>query len=477
MIRFPALSIPSAPKLDDILEQDRNSLGVMRVAMALAVLVSHCFFLASGRMEAEPLYGWTGYTLGQHGVQVFFIMSGVLVMQSLMKSESVRDYAIARALRIFPALLVCVLLTALVLGPLMTSLPVAQYLSDPATPRYIVRTALLITGMAPLPGVFSDNAAPALINSSLWTLKYEVLCYVLLAGLGAIAIATKRYKEIFLGALALALPLIFYKRPELAKTNGLLENIRYFALFFGTGVVAYVARHRLALTWIALPPLFAVFALTVGTYFAELTMALFLGYAALWLASFRFGPLRSFTNHQDYSYGVYIYGVPVTQALLHFHPTLDVLSLVLISIAFVLPLAHLSWQWIERPALGLRHALRAKVAATAASTAPCLQASGALRSMVPAQPPLAHDRRMNLGRATPVAAIEPEHVVARVPIKRIAQAARVPPAALAIRLDLPLRPVAPAKPEPTVEQFPEISAVVVPLRPRMVLTRPIHVPC
>ena len=463
MFSFPALSALSTTKLGDILEQDRNSLGVMRLAMALAVLVSHCFFLASGRMDAEPLISWTGYTLGQHGVQVFFIMSGVLVMQSLMKSESVRDYAIARALRIFPALLVCVLLTALVLGPVMTSLPIAQYLSDPATPRYIVKTALLITGMAPLPGVFSGNAVPELINSSLWTLKYEVICYVLLAGVGAVAVATKRYTEVFLGALALALPLIFYSRPELAKTNGLIENIRYFALFFGTGVVAYVARHRLALTWVALLPLFAALVLAVGTYFAELTMALFLGYAALWLSSFRMGSLRQFTNSQDYSYGVYIYGVPVTQALLHFHPTLDVPSLIAITAAFVLPLAHLSWQWIERPALGLRHALRANATAATPSPVARLHAKAAPRTVA--------------STAAATASNETVPAIARVPVHRIAQAARINASVLAFASVKPLPAATPVMPEPPDEEFADISAVVIPLRPRLVLTRPISVPC
>ena len=56
--------------LSDMLVPERNSFGVLRLSMALAVLVSHAVFLATGQNTAEPLYGWTGYTLGQHGVQV-----------------------------------------------------------------------------------------------------------------------------------------------------------------------------------------------------------------------------------------------------------------------------------------------------------------------------------------------------------------------------------------------------------------------
>ena len=484
MVRFPSFQISQVPTLGGSLAQDRNSLGIMRLAMALAVLVSHCFFLSTGQMTAEPLIAWTGYTLGQHGVQVFFIMSGVLVMQSLMQSGSVRDYAIARALRIVPALLVCILLTALVLGPLVTTLSASQYLKDPATPRYIVKTALLLTGMAPLPGVFAGNAAADLVNSSLWTLKYEVICYVLLAGIGAVAIATQRYKEVFLAALAILLPLIFYKRPELAKANTLLDNIRYFALFFGTGVVAYVARHRLALTWLALPPLFAAFVLARGTYFAELTMALFLGYGALWLATFRFGPLRSFTNHQDYSYGVYIYGVPVTQALLYLHPKIDVLSLILVTAALVLPLAHASWELIERPALGLRRAMRKQGIATprrAASRTPSVMS---VRSMLDARWASAAKA---YATSPAVVAQAPPKPAAAVPVARIAQAARGQPIAVANTLGRPgtvPRPIAPPADDDmatmddvvTIDDITTMNTVVVPLRPRMRLSRPISVP-
>lgn len=84
-----------------LLTPDRNSFGMVRLILALSVLVSHTVWLATGRHELEPVYGWSGYTLGQHAVQVFFFLSGILVAQSLARSGSVRDYAFARILRIF----------------------------------------------------------------------------------------------------------------------------------------------------------------------------------------------------------------------------------------------------------------------------------------------------------------------------------------------------------------------------------------
>jgi peptidoglycan/LPS O-acetylase OafA/YrhL len=490
-----------APRLGDVLHQEHNSLGLMRLAMATAVLVSHCFYLASGTALAEPLIGWTGYTLGQHGVQVFFIMSGVLVMQSLMMSGSVRDYAIARALRIFPALAVCILITALIVGPALTRLPLATYLNSPETPGYIVKTIMLVTGMAPLPGLFADNPVPGLVNSSLWTLKYEVICYILLAAFSAIALASGRHRAVFIAALAVAVPLIFYKRPELAKDNGLIENVRYFALFFGTGVVAYIARNKLVLTGFAVPFVLAGVVTSIDTPIAELAMAVGLGYMALWLATFRFGSLRAFTNDQDYSYGVYIYSVPVTQALLHFHPRLDVVSLIAVTLSLTLPLAFLSWNWIERPALRLRHVLRTRADDASIDT----DAGGALvpisepdiitrlrKATAPQSQIIVAERLASPATATttitPVQAPAKEQDVSQISIRRLAQAARIDQAELEQKIE-PLRPAPQAGPDTAIKPViafgqrrgplvttPVVSNEELAQRPRMSIRRPISVP-
>ncbi len=344
--------------LGDMLVPDQNSFGVMRLLMALAVLISHCVFLQTGMNTMEPLYRWTGYTLGQHGVQVFFILSGILVMQSLMTSESVRDYAIARSLRIFPALIVCILFTALVLGSWLTTLPVGEYLKDKGVAAYIIKTATLMTGSAPLPGLFehSPGMAKGVVNSSLWTLKYEVLCYIILAAIGWLAIRTKAYREVAIAAIAAWLALILYKRAsiELGSQKSMFDVLRYFMLYFGTGVIAYVFRRHLPIHGALLVPLGIAFAVAIGTRFAEISAALFLGYGALWLATFKFGALREFTNANDYSYGTYIYGLPVSQALIHLFESINLFSLIALTIGIVLVLSFLSWELIERPALALR---------------------------------------------------------------------------------------------------------------------------
>jgi peptidoglycan/LPS O-acetylase OafA/YrhL len=363
-VDIPAVVKPTWPAmlkprwLEDMLVPEKNSFGVLRLAMALAVLISHCVFLSTGLSSAEPLYKWTGYTLGQHGVQVFFFLSGILVAQSLYTSQSVKDYAIARGLRIFPALIVCVLLTSVVLGPWLSSLSAMDYLRDGGVASYIVKTISLMTGSATLPGVFENapGAAKGVVNSSLWTLKYEVLCYILLAAVGVVAIRTQLWRETALLAIAGWLMIVLYRRAsiEIGSQKSAFDVMRYFMLFFGAGVVAFTLRRWLPVHGLLLVPLGAGFATAIGTRYLEPATAVFLGYGALWLATFKFGSLRDYTNKNDYSYGTYIYGLPVSQALLHFWPQMPVFSLTAITIGIVLVLAFLSWEIIERPALMLR---------------------------------------------------------------------------------------------------------------------------
>ncbi len=126
--------------LGHILVPDRNNFALVRLAASVAVLISHVVLLRAGTPSVEPLAGITYYNLGEHAVNAFFVLSGILVSASLARSASVMEFAIARALRIFPALIACVLLVALVLGPLVSTLPIGAYATDAGLLEFLWRT-------------------------------------------------------------------------------------------------------------------------------------------------------------------------------------------------------------------------------------------------------------------------------------------------------------------------------------------------
>lgn len=346
------------PRLGDIMAPQANSFGVLRLAMASLVLISHSFLYTSGTDAADPFLPWTGHSLGEHAVQGFFILSGILVAQSFERSRSIVDFVAARALRIFPALIVCVLLTALVLGPAVTRLPLLDYVTSAKLPAYVLKTLSLSTGLAPLPGVFETLPLANAINSSLWTLKYEVLCYAGLAIFGFAGLFRTQWRPVAAAMLLIFLVVVFCGDPEPAEVYTFSDNARYFALYFGTGVLIYLIRKELVITGAAFLPLIAFFAIAVGSRLTEFATAMLIGYAIVWAANLRFGSLRAICNRLDLSFGVYIYAGPIQQALIGFCPGIHPAGIALLAAILVMPLALLSWVFIEHPALNLRSCLR-----------------------------------------------------------------------------------------------------------------------
>lgn len=358
MVKPSLNSFNNARVLGAIMAPDDNSFGVLRLMLASLVLISHSYMFAFGTPMAEPLTAWTGHSLGQHAVQGFFILSGILVAQSFERSRSLIDFAAARALRIFPGLIVCVLLTALVLGPMVSQLPAKDYFTSSVLPVYLLKTLSLTTGSAPLPGVFNELPMPGIVNSSLWTLKFEVLCYAGLALAGLAGLFNAKYRYVTAAVLAALLAVVYAADPQPFTQHSFTDNVRYFSLYFGTGTLIYLLRDKLVISAAALAPFAALFVLALETRFAEVATALLLGYAIVWAANLSFGPMRAWCNQIDLSFGVYIYAGPIQQALIGAAPAISPIAISGAAFAVVLPLALLSWVLVEHPALRMRRNLR-----------------------------------------------------------------------------------------------------------------------
>ena len=144
-----------------------NHFDIMRLTAALLVVFSHSFNLSHGKVlgkQYEPLMQLSKgqITLGGLAVLVFFVISGFLITASFDKDKNVLSFCQKRFLRIYPGLIVVVLLTALVLGPLMTELPLWEYFKKPETYNYLVNNIGFIRYQDFLPGVFEHNTVPPL---------------------------------------------------------------------------------------------------------------------------------------------------------------------------------------------------------------------------------------------------------------------------------------------------------------------------
>ena len=344
-------------RLTDVVHGRNNNFHLLRLIAASAVLYSHSFPLTSGNKHTEPLRAAWGCTFGSIAVDLFFLISGMLVTMSLVRRSSAVDFAKARFFRIWPGLTVAVVLTVLVLGPLFTTAPLSTYFTAKDTARYVALNLLLFKGIAyVLPGVFTTNPWPLAINGSLWTLPSEVRCYAALLALWVLLRLLKQSGSLR-WAIACAWIALLACVAWSLRTLTIEDAPARLWLMFCSGAMLYVFRDRIVLSWAALLGVVVVVALAAGHGMVfGVAYCLALPYAMLCLAYLPSGPILQYNRLGDYSYGVYIYAYPVQQSLMHLWPTLGPIALFGAAMPVTLALAVASWHVIEKPATRLARA-------------------------------------------------------------------------------------------------------------------------
>ncbi len=150
-------------------------------------------------------------------VDGFFVLSGFLIIDSFRRASSTWRFLSHRALRIFPGYWMCLLVIAVVVGPIGTLLegrPLSDYPVASFGPlSYVIDNFLLSQGQWPLAGLFANNPYPWAVNGSLWTLMYEAGCYMTVAAVGACGLLRSRRPAV-LTAAALVLAGLLAARPQ-----------------------------------------------------------------------------------------------------------------------------------------------------------------------------------------------------------------------------------------------------------------------
>lgn len=332
------------------LQTRENNFDFLRFAAASLVLLVHSYPL-TGRRPDEPIELLTGYENGgSFAVAVFFVISGYLITASWLNSSSARSFLIKRALRILPALILAVLLAALVIGPLVTDLSFSNYFSSPLTWTYL-QNILLVTQYE-LPGVFTANTYPGVVNGSLWTLPLEVMMYIGVVVMGLTGILNRRLIFLPLAAFAIA---HFWLRERLGIDSFLVENIFKLGLFYYTGSALYLYRDSIPWRgWIA-GILVAALVLSFHEAAGPFVYVVALPYLVIYLAYAPIPLISRFGKYGDFSYGMYIYAFPFQQLTVYLlGHEIGVLRLTLIAAVPTLILAVLSWHLIEAPAMKLK---------------------------------------------------------------------------------------------------------------------------
>lgn len=337
-----------------------NSFDLLRLIAACLVLFSHQHVLLG---YSEPaFFGWT--TFGGTGVSIFFFLSGALVWSSWSRDPDLFRFFFRRALRIFPALWVAVLLTVLVFGPLLSTLSVTDYFGSNATWRY-TRTALLLVQKS-LPGVLSDNPYPSVVNGSLWTLPVEFLCYGTVAVIGSLTLAKKNgWVGVF---LCLAVLLAAYGWRVLGwHFVSHFEMVAFFwwGVTFGclSGSSFQAQRTVSVLAAVA----FVAFVFLGERGMQRTAMLLFAAMMVLAAQRYKWGAILT-ARLGDLSYGMYIFAFPVQQMIVEIGRGREWAFAMYLGLSFLITgaMAYLSWHLVEKPALRFKPLSRS-------SNRPCKQ--------------------------------------------------------------------------------------------------------
>lgn len=329
-----------------------NFFTPLRIFMALMVLFGHAAMLKAGDPSAEPKV-FFHYTYSYTAVNMFFIASGFLVTKSMLYRREMADFASARILRIFPALAVHVMFVAFIVGAIMTTLPVGEYLTHKDVLLQLLKVLSFYDTEMVLPGVFKNNPEE-LGSAALWTLRYEVLAYIGTAVLFMTGLLRARWmiltQFLICAAAYTGLNSVGVMQDLPATVHGVLR----FGLAYSLGAAIYAYRNEIKLYWPVIPALFAIAAFMNFINGIEIAYNIAIAYTLFWLAYVKVPKLAPLQQLTDISYGLYIYHWVVLQVIIAKMPAIDTATLAILTLIITTALAWASWVFIEKPALGMK---------------------------------------------------------------------------------------------------------------------------
>lgn len=329
-----------------------NSIDFLRFFLAALVIFSHSYpLLLKTSNREEPIYVATGgqKTGGELAVEGFFILSGFLITRSWFSSRGLGDYLLRRSLRIYPGFFAAALFSGLIAAPLLS--PDVNEYRRLFSPWSFALGAIDLCLTIPGQGV----------NGSLWSIRYEFLCYLAIAALGLLGVLGRR--RLVLAAFLVCLT--YYAgqvhlgwRVPGSRLSWLYCYPEFWPRVmsaFLAGAVAYLYRDRIAFSTGLVAT--AVAALALGTLVPSwrLLPVLFPMAGAYLLLFLAFQPEHAqvnFARRGDFSYGLYLYSFPIQMLLVKwFGPWLVPTGLFLAALAVSMGAAFLSWHFVERPFL------------------------------------------------------------------------------------------------------------------------------
>jgi peptidoglycan/LPS O-acetylase OafA/YrhL len=331
----------------DFVQNRSSGFDYLRLILAISVIAVHSVMVCSGQFPF-----WTGplRPLVCFILPSFFALSGFLVTGSLERN-TIPAFLTLRALRIFPALAVEVLISALIIGPLLTTVTWLEYFSSEKFFRYFLN----IVGRIhyELPGVFGDVPIANFVNVQLWTVPYELISYIAITILALLSISRRPiwlFSIIVGGVLLLTARGYFYLPWELDRHPP--GEVLVISFLFGASLYAmrrYIP-YSVPLVLISVLAGWVLLGDVNCFYLATLPVT----YITIFLG-LQNPPKTLLIRGADYSYGIYLYGFTLQQSISELFPTSRIWYINFLgSLAAAGVCAYLSWTLLESKVVNKR---------------------------------------------------------------------------------------------------------------------------
>ncbi|KUH94634.1 acyltransferase [Mycobacterium sp. IS-1556] len=365
-------------KLGQVFDPRNNALNAWRLTLALGVILWHTYPLTGRTISYEPLH----QLLRDAWVDGFFAISGFLITSSWFNNPRLRSYFAARSLRLLPGLWVCLVFTAFIVAPIGVAMQGGaslRLLVSSAPFEFVLKNSAVAILQPKVGATPSGVPWPNGWNGSLWTLQWELFCYIGIAALGVLGLLTRRWVipaamavALLASALAPAWAMSLLEEPQDSqqqidpKTAMLVVGAiaARFAAMFLAGALLYQLRDVIPARWslVALCAALVLAASLMPNY--RVIGAIPLAYAIIVSGALLHN--KRLRLRTDLSYGVYIYAFPVQQLLvIGGLASLNPFVFAIIAAIATLPLAVLSWFLVEKPALSLKSRFKRTSAAPA----------------------------------------------------------------------------------------------------------------
>lgn len=311
------------------------------------VIYSHSFELMNTNMMNYLKY-FLNIDLGYVAVNVFFFLSGMLIYNSALNSKNLINYFWKRSLRIYPALFICIFLTILIFW-IDSSSSFLEYLK--ININYL--SNLIFIGKYTISEIFDNNYYAFVANGSLWTLRYEIIMYIIT---GIFTISFFRDKKSILYIIFMIFFLLFIF--TLNDDKSAITNISRLGSYFFIGALLSNYSVLKMNKYI----LFSILFISSILYFILAGLkSIFIFIIIIGLIKYSLDYIKEKEKNKikinfDISYGLYIYAFPIQQFLIKYISFDNVYIYFVSSLIITTIIAFLSWTVIESKSLKLKNA-------------------------------------------------------------------------------------------------------------------------